>query len=36
MPPGDENTLASGEFLERHQITAAKIRGGGVVPAGSG
>lgn len=31
MPPGGENALASKEFLERHQVTAPKIK----VPAGS-
>lgn len=29
VPPGDENAVVSGEFLERHHVTAAKIRGWG-------
>lgn len=29
VPPGDEKAVASWEFLERHQATAAKVRGWG-------
>lgn len=32
VPPGEEKTLVSREFLERHQVAAAMIRGWGCLP----